>query len=205
MTLINFNQARYLLAAHYPQQWPPDRGAEVAFAGRSNVGKSSAINIITRHKGLAKTSKTPGRTRQIIFFQLANDYRLVDLPGYGYARAPKPLRQHWQTLMTEYLMARRSLRGVIIPMDIRHPLTELDTRMLEYCWQLELAVHVLLTKADKLSTSRARNTWQQIKGQLVVQPHTTVQLFSALKNHGVDCAQEKLTELLQAGSEVTMD
>ena len=180
------------MAAHYPNQWPEDVGAEVAFAGRSNVGKSSAINAITNQNRLAKTSKTPGRTQQIVFFDLDDDKRLVDLPGYGYAKAPESLRQHWQTFLTEYLYNRQCLKAVVIPMDIRRPLTDLDMTMLKCCWSTDLAVHILLTKADKFKHGKASNVLQGVKAKMQSQPKTTIQLFSSLKKQGVDAAREAL-------------
>lgn len=193
---IDFTKARYALATHYPRQWPEDIGAEVAFAGRSNVGKSSAINAITNQKRLARTSKTPGRTQQIIFFDLQDSLRLVDLPGYGYAKAPVNLRQHWRDFISGYLAARQCLRALVIPMDIRRPLTELDITMLEYCWELGLAVHVLLTKADKFKRTKALNILQAVNKDLKYQPQTTVQLFSAQNKQGVEEARGHLTGYL---------
>ena len=193
---IDFAKARYALAAHYPSQWPQDIGAEVAFAGRSNVGKSSAINAITNQNRLAKTSKTPGRTQQIVFFELPDSLRLVDLPGYGYAKAPANLRKHWQEFISEYLSSRQCLCALVIPMDIRRPLTELDIIMLEHCWEIELAVHVLLTKADKFKRAKALNILQAVSQDLKSQPQTTVQLFSAAKKQGVDEARKHLTGYL---------
>lgn len=195
-TTIDFTKARYVLAAHYPNQWPTDIGAEVAFAGRSNVGKSSAINAITNQNRLAKTSKTPGRTRQIVFFELTDSLRLVDLPGYGYAKAPGNLRQHWQKFISDYLSVRQCLRALIMPMDIRRPLTELDIIMLEYCWQIGLAVHVLLTKADKFKRAKALNILHTVSKDLKTQPQTTVQLFSATNKQGVDEARKHLARYL---------
>lgn len=196
MATIDFNKASYLTAAHYPHQWPADVGAEVAFAGRSNVGKSSAINAITRRNGLAKTSKTPGRTQQIVFFEIDETRRLVDLPGYGYAKAPEKLRRHWERFITEYLSTRNSLRALVIPMDIRRPLTELDNTMLECCWQVGLPAHVLLTKADKFKRGRAMNTLQGVKKELAAQPATTLQLFSAQNGQGVAEAREVISGFL---------
>lgn len=193
---IDFSRSRYSLAAHYPDQWPEESGAEVAFAGRSNVGKSSAINAITNQNRLAKTSKTPGRTQQIVFFEVSDNIRLVDLPGYGYAKAPENLRRHWENFVSEYLFHRESLRGLVIPMDIRRPLTELDITMLELCWQIELPAHVLLTKADKFKRGKAMNTFQGVKKELTDQPRTTVQLFSAQSRQGVDEARKTISELL---------
>ncbi len=184
------------MAAHYSHQWPEDIGAEVAFAGRSNVGKSSAINAITNQNRLAKTSKTPGRTQQIVFFEIDPTLRLVDLPGYGYAKAPENLRRHWQEFITEYLVTRQCLRALVIPMDIRRPLTDLDITMLQCCWENDLPVHVLLTKADKFKRGKALNILQAVSKDLISQPQTTVQLFSVPGKQGVDEARKQLTEYL---------
>ena len=196
MPTIDFTKASYALAAHYPNQWPEDTGAEVAFAGRSNVGKSSAINAITNQNRLAKTSKTPGRTQQIVFFDLDEEHRLVDLPGYGYAKAPEALRKHWEQFITEYLSNRQCLRALVIPMDIRRPLTDLDLTMLDVCWQNDLAVHVLLTKADKFKRGKSMNIFQAVSKELKSQPRTSVQLFSAPHRQGVDEARQALNEFL---------
>ncbi len=195
MRSIDFTKAKYSLAAHYPHQWPEDVGAEVAFAGRSNVGKSSAINVITNQNRLAKTSKTPGRTQQIVFFDVEDDIRLVDLPGYGYAKAPESLRQHWQSFVSDYLFNRKCLRALVIPMDIRRPLTKLDFTMLECCWQTGLSAHVLLTKSDKFKRGKAMGILQSVKKQLESAPLTSIQLFSSLKKEGIDPARSRLNEL----------
>ena len=199
--LIDFRQASYVLSAHLPHQLMEDEGAEVAFAGRSNVGKSSAINTITNQGSLAKTSKTPGRTQQINFFAIVDDLRLVDLPGYGYAKAPEHLRAHWGEFVADYLATRKCLRGLVLPMDIRRPLTDLDAVMLELCWETNLPVHILLTKADKLSRGKGGGVLQQVRHQLLDQPYTTVQLFSALKKQGIDDARIKISEFLQSPSQ----
>jgi GTP-binding protein len=196
LTTIDFTRASYSLAAHYPHQWPEDSGAEVAFAGRSNVGKSSAINAITNQHRLAKTSKTPGRTQQIVFFEIEPGFRLVDLPGYGFAKAPEKLRLHWQQFIAEYLVSRQSLRGLVIPMDIRRPLTELDITMLECCWENGLPAHVLLTKADKFKRGKALNILKSVSKHLIDQPLTTVQLFSVPGRQGVEEARNQLSGLL---------
>ncbi len=195
--MIDFTKARYILSAHLPEQLPPNQGTEVAFAGRSNVGKSSAINAITNQGSLAKTSKTPGRTQQINFFELTEDYRLVDLPGYGYAKAPEHLRQHWSEFVSDYIATRESLVGLILPMDIRRPLTDLDVSMLQSCWETNLFVHILLTKADKFGRGKASNILQLVRNQMNDQPGTSVQLFSSLKKQGIEEAREKISELLQ--------
>lgn len=194
--MIDYVQARYIMSAHLPEQLLVDEGAEVAFAGRSNVGKSSAINAITNQNNLAKTSKTPGRTQQINFFELDQTHRLVDLPGYGYAKAPTHLREHWGAFITSYVMNRGCLRGLIVPMDIRRPLTELDLSMLELCWEASLPVHILLTKSDKLGRGKSSSILHQVRRKLSSEPQTTAQLFSALKKLGVEEARNKITELL---------
>ena len=190
MTSINLTRAAYSCAAHYPHQWPPDVGAEVAFVGRSNVGKSSAINAITNQNRLARTSKTPGRTRQIVFFDLDAGYRLVDLPGYGYARVPDSLRRHWQQLTIDYLTQRACLKALVIPMDIRRPLTDLDHTMLECCREIGLPAHILLTKADKYKRGRASDIFAQVRAQVKGAPNITLQLFSAVDKQGVERATE---------------
>jgi GTP-binding protein len=186
---LNFAHARFLTSVPKASLAPPDAGAEVAFAGRSNAGKSSALNVITRQRALARTSKTPGRTRQINFFAVDDRLRLVDLPGYGYAKVPQALQTQWQQQLTEYLENRVSLRGLILLMDCRHPLTEFDRQMLRWCAAAELPVHVLLTKADKLKRGPANAILLSVRPQLAqLHPQATVQLFSALKKSGVDQA-----------------
>src|SRR5574344_3130863 len=147
-------KAQFLISAARVDQCPPDEGLEVAFVGRSNSGKSSALNTLTR-ASLARTSKTPGRTQLLNFFALDEDRRLVDLPGYGYAKVPIPLKLHWQQHLEAYLSSRESLCGVVLMMDIRHPLTEFDRMMLDWALASRLPIHVLLTKADKLTFGAA--------------------------------------------------
>ncbi|MBX2867837.1 MAG: ribosome biogenesis GTP-binding protein YihA/YsxC [Acidiferrobacterales bacterium] len=200
VAVLDFRRARYIVSAHLSSQLPPDDGAEIAFAGRSNVGKSSAINAITNQNGLAKTSKTPGRTQQINFFDLENGFKLVDLPGYGFAKAPEQLRAHWGEFISEFMLTRSSLRGLVLPMDIRRPLTELDQKMLDLCWESALPVHILLTKADKMSRGKGLGILKQVENTLGDTPQTTVQLFSALKRSGVDQAREQISRLLLAES-----
>ena len=197
MTNPNFRQAAYIAAAHTRAQWPPDCGAEVAFAGRSNVGKSSAINAIAGRRRLAHFSKTPGRTRQIVFFTLGENRRLADLPGYGYASAPQHLRRHWQKFIAEYLRERESLKALIIPMDIRRPLTALDQNMLEFARALNLPVHILLTKSDKLSRGAAASALLQVQKKLQGEGEISLQLFSAVKKVGVEQATKRVEEFLQ--------
>lgn len=177
-------------------QAPADRGAEVAFAGRSNAGKSSAINTITRRKSLARTSKTPGRTQQLVFFCLDDDHRLVDLPGYGFAKVPEGIRREWGQLMANYLSQRRSLRGLVLLMDTRHPLTDFDQQMLGWCENTCMPVHILLTKADKLKRGATKNVLLKVQRCLSQQPLCSVQLFSATHNHGVDEVRETIATWL---------
>lgn len=187
------NHAEFAVAAASSRQWPSAPGSEVAFAGRSNVGKSSAINAITRRKGLARTSKTPGRTQQIVFFELGGGARLVDLPGYGYAKVPDKLRMAWAHSIEHYLTERGSLKGLILLMDARHPLTDLDRRMLAWCEPGGLPVHILLTKTDKLGRSRARESVLKVaRFTSGLANGVTVQQFSALKLAGVEEAQKKI-------------
>ena len=157
------NQAQFVCSAHTHHEWPIDSGSEIAVAGRSNVGKSSAINAITGRTGLARTSKTPGRTRQIVFFDLTPDHRLVDLPGYGFARTSHELRQHWQKTINRYFSTRQALRGLILPIDIRRGLMAMDQEMLNWCRHHTLPVHLLLTKRDKLSRSAAQKTMHTVR------------------------------------------
>lgn len=196
-----YEQARFWLSAPTLAHAPADEGREVAFAGRSNAGKSSAINVITRQKALARISKTPGRTQQLNFFRLDSMRRLVDLPGYGFAKVSASMRRQWQKTMEDYLLRRSSLRGVFLVMDIRHPLSEYDRQLIALCGQLQRPVHVALTKADKLKRGAAQTALLQVKralreGGLVV----SVQLFSALKRTGIEEAQRHLDVWL-AGEE----
>lgn len=194
-----FRQTQFMLGAARPGQFPGDVGCEVAIVGRSNAGKSSALNVITGLRSLARVSKTPGRTREINFFAVDDHRRLVDLPGYGYARVSADVKQAWQRLIAAYLRSRRSLRGVVVVMDCRHPLTEYDHQMLEWCAGRGVPAHVLLTKADKLSKGAASSTLHTVRSQLVRQfgNSASAQLFSALKRSGVETAQEKLGEWLE--------
>jgi GTP-binding protein len=179
----------------------PDTGAEVAFAGRSNAGKSSAINALCDQRGLARTSKTPGRTQAINLFEVAPDQRLVDLPGYGYAKVPEAMRRQWGVAIAEYLETRRCLRGLVIIMDARHPLTELDQQMLAWTRPRALAVHVLLTKSDKLKRGAAQKALAQTRRGLdEAAPGATVQLFAAPGRVGVAEAQRRIAAWLDGES-----
>ena len=187
----------FILGAHKSSQWPEDQGVEVAFAGRSNVGKSSAINAIVNRKKLARTSKTPGRTQQINFFRLNEHASLVDLPGYGFAQVPLAMKQHWEREIEYYLVERRCLRGLILLMDIRHPLTELDRQMVSWAGKTDINIHILLTKSDKFKRGKAANTVLQVKRELKNIPGKfSVQSFSSQNFDGVQIARNKLVELL---------
>ncbi len=193
-----YRKAIFLSSAERLVHAPPDEGWEVAFAGRSNAGKSSAINTVTGIGSLARTSKTPGRTQLINFFTLDEARRLVDLPGYGFAKAPEAVKRRWRKSMEEYLGGRQSLRGLIQVMDVRHPLTDFDVMMLEWCAHEGLPVHLLLTKADKLKRGPASATLHRVRreveglGDLV-----SVQLFSSLKKTGVEELQAVLDRWLE--------
>ncbi|MFP3872894.1 MAG: ribosome biogenesis GTP-binding protein YihA/YsxC [Thiohalophilus sp.] len=181
-----YAEIRFQLSVPQPHQAPADSGAEVAFAGRSNAGKSSALNALTGRKALARTSKTPGRTRHLVFFALDDRRRLVDLPGYGFARVPEAVQRQWGETMATYLQQRESLAGLVLLMDIRHPLTDYDWQMLEFCRHAGLPVHILLTKADKLKRGPAQNTLLAVRKQLADYPQASAQLFSATKKQGVE-------------------
>ena len=191
-------QATFLTSAARVEQCPVDEGYEVAFAGRSNAGKSSALNTLTR-ASLARTSKTPGRTQLLNFFSLDEDRRLVDLPGYGYAKVPIPLKLHWQRHLEAYLGSRTSLMGLILMMDIRHPLTPFDCLMLDWAAGSKMPMHILLTKADKLTFGAAKAAL--LKTQKDIQQKwgdtATIQLFSSTKRLGIVEAQHVLANWLQ--------
>jgi len=198
--------AQFVLAAHRVQQLPADEGAEVAFAGRSNAGKSSALNALTGQKGLARTSKTPGRTQQMVAFSLPPvlrgetsqplDTRLIDLPGYGYAKVPEALREHWRHEIDRYLHVRRSLRGVVLIVDIRHPMKEFDRMMMDFCIATLLPCHVLLTKADKLSRNQAAQALAALRKEIGADMPVTMQVFSAQDGTGVEEARAAVMSLL---------
>jgi GTP-binding protein len=195
-----YRRAAFLISAGKPGQFPKGEGVEVAFAGRSNAGKSSAINTLCGNKGLAKTSKTPGRTRLINFFALDEQRRLVDLPGYGYARVPESMKQEWEQLMTAYLQQQQSLRGLVIIMDIRHPMKEFDWQMLDWCHYYNLPAHILLTKADKLKRGAQQSSLLAVRKQLKESgSDASVQTFSALKHTGLDELVAKLNEWFELG------
>ena len=190
-------QAAYVLSAHHAKDWPDDTGSEVAFAGRSNVGKSSALNAITGQNRLARTSKTPGRTQQINFFSLDCHYRLVDLPGYGYAKVPRDLQIHWAKTVQHYFEKRSSLRGLILPIDIRRGTTAMDQQMLALCQSQQLPVHVLLTKCDKLKRGARTDALREVSKNLAAEHGVTVQLFSATNGVGIEEARQQIMALLK--------
>ncbi|PCF96199.1 ribosome biogenesis GTP-binding protein YihA/YsxC [Vreelandella nigrificans] len=199
VTRLNYPTARFIISAPTLALCPDDTGAEVAFAGRSNAGKSSAINALTQQTALARTSKTPGRTQLINFFSVMNDEsrRLVDLPGYGYAKVPESVKLEWQKHLAEYLRNRFSLRGLVLLMDVRHPLTEFDQMMLNYADQRAMPVHILLTKSDKLKKGPASAALQKVRSRLKEwEDLVSVQLFSSLKRDGVDTLSQKLDQWL---------
>ncbi|WP_299200329.1 ribosome biogenesis GTP-binding protein YihA/YsxC [uncultured Amphritea sp.] len=202
---IQYHLTRFNTSASKLSQCPEDTGAEVAFAGRSNAGKSSAINTLTNAK-LARTSKTPGRTQLINFFDTnVEGVRIVDLPGYGYAKVPIAMKEHWQKHLDDYLQNRECLRGVVLMVDIRHPLKEFDQMMIQWCGEAGMPLHVLLTKADKLNRGAAQNALLKMKQDLDVKnnPLLTVQTFSALKTTGVDQLRDHLNRWLLEDDEET--
>jgi len=194
--MSHYPQARFLTSAHNPSQFVADEGVEVAFAGRSNAGKSSAINALVNRRNFAKTSKTPGRTQLINFFGLRDGQRLVDLPGYGYARVAASKQEHWRALMQEYFATRASLAGIFVMVDIRRELTDFDWMMVDWGLQIGSPVHILLTKADKLKRGPAKATLLKVRKELGDQ--ATVQLFSSLKKDGVEEACQALDRMLSA-------
>lgn len=191
-----YPEARFISSAARAAQFVADHGREVAFAGRSNAGKSSAINAILNRRDLVRTSKTPGRTQLVNFFALDDARRLVDLPGYGYARVSKEMREHWRELLDDYFHARESLAGLILVVDSRRGLGDTDWQMLEWARSLDGPIHVLLTKADKLSRKEAADALARGRDELG--PGVTVQLFSATRKLGLDEARRHLDLMLKA-------
>ena len=185
-----FARADYLLAAHTPRQLPPDGGFEVAFAGRSNAGKSSALNALCQQNALARVSKTPGRTQQLVFVALPPHEAkyLVDRPGYGYAKVPKDLQAHWQAFLADYFRSREALKGLVVVMDIRHPLKDYDRQIIGYAIDNKLPVHAVLTKADKLGRGPGLNILQAVRKDLQATygDSVAVQTLSSESKAGVD-------------------
>ncbi|WP_237068083.1 ribosome biogenesis GTP-binding protein YihA/YsxC [Microbulbifer guangxiensis] len=199
---INFRTVQFLTSAPTLAECPEDSGAEVAFAGRSNAGKSSAINALTGNSKLARTSKTPGRTQLINFFSISEQQRLVDLPGYGYAKVARSMKDEWQRHLAFYLEQRQCLRGLVLLMDIRQPLKEFDLHMLTWAVEAGLPVHILLTKADKLKNGPAQNTRFAVEKALREQglaTGVTVQTFSSTKRAGLDKLERVLNQWLAVG------
>ena len=196
--MLEFRNTKFVLSSQRFSQLPPEVAAEVAFAGRSNAGKSSAINSITGHKNLARVSKTPGRTQLINFFALDDRHRLVDLPGYGYAKVTQSVRKEWQNTLAGYLQTRHCLRGLMLVMDLRQALTPLDRQLLSWCRETAIPAHLLLTKADKLGKGSAAEVLFQVrKAVTVLYSAASVQLFSSLKKQGIEEAKAVLTQWLE--------
>ena len=193
---MNFNKTKFLQSASNISESPEDIGSEVAFVGRSNSGKSSAINVIVNQKNLARISKTPGRTQLINFFEVDKQRRLVDLPGYGYAKTSKKQQKEWGFMIGEYLKYRQTLKGVILIIDIRRGLMELDHAFLDFYLPLNKPLHVLLTKSDKLKKQACKKSFDSV--QSIVGSVASVQLFSSLKKSGAEEAKAKILELLES-------
>lgn len=198
MSINPYSKAVFIKSAAKVEQLPADIGYEIAFAGRSNAGKSSALNCLTGIKSLARTSKTPGRTQLINLFSLDEERRLVDLPGYGYAKVALKVKLEWQKNLAQYLEERESLKGLVLLMDVRHPLKDLDQMMVDWALNRGLPVHILLTKSDKLSRSEVKNTLLKVRKQYELAQHLiSVQSFSSLKKDGVDELIVKLNEWVE--------
>ena len=193
---MNFNKTKFLQSASNISESPEDIGSEVAFVGRSNSGKSSAINVIVNQKNLARISKTPGRTQLINFFEVDKQRRLVDLPGYGYAKTSKKQQKEWGFMIGEYLKYRQTLKGVILIIDIRRGLMELDHAFLDFYLPLNKPLHILLTKSDKLKKQARKKSFDSV--QSIVGSVASVQLFSSLKKSGTEEAKGKILELLES-------
>ena len=194
--IILFNKTSFLMSAPSIKQSPTDEGKEVAFAGRSNAGKSSVINTLTDNKKLARTSKTPGRTQLLNFFSLSEDRRLVDLPGYGFAKVPIIVKRNWNRNLAGYLQERQSLVGVVILMDIRHPLQKYDWQIIRWASESKMPIHLLLTKSDKLTRGAINNVLLSVEEELAKEKLSasfTIQAFSSIKKFGLDELKQKLT------------
>ncbi|WP_291969901.1 ribosome biogenesis GTP-binding protein YihA/YsxC [Candidatus Symbiopectobacterium sp.] len=189
----NYNVTHFVTSAPDIRHLPADSGIEVAFAGRSNAGKSSALNTLTNQKSLARTSKTPGRTQLINLFEVTDGVRLVDLPGYGYAEVPEEMKRNWQKALGEYLQKRACLQGLVVLMDIRHPLKDLDQQMIEWAVDVDLPVLILLTKSDKLASGVRKEQLNAVReAVLAFGGDIQVEAFSSLKKEGVDKLRKKL-------------
>ena len=196
--MSQYPEARFIKSANACDQFVADDGTEVAVAGRSNAGKSSAINVIVNRRQFARTSKTPGRTKLVNFFSLRDGQRLVDLPGYGFARVSDAVREHWGELLSEYFQTRQSLKGLLLIVDIRRQLQDYDRQMMAFAGEVDLPIHILLTKADKLKRGQAANALLQVKKEIGEQG--TVQQFSALNRQGETEARDVLERFLVAGA-----
>jgi len=192
--MSQYPEARFITSANAAKQFVPDSGVEVAVAGRSNAGKSSAINIIVNRRQFARTSKTPGRTQLVNFFSLRDGQRLVDLPGYGFARVSDAMREHWGELLAEYFRVRKSLKGLLMIVDIRRGLKDYDRQMMAFAEDVHLPIHILLTKADKLKKGQAATALLQVRNEL--DDRATVQQFSALNRQGEEEARKVLEHFL---------
>ena len=197
----SYRKAKFLLSCPSLKGCPDDNGYEVIFAGRSNAGKSSAINTLTEQKKLAKVSRTPGRTQHLVFFELDEQRRLVDLPGYGYAKVPDTVKQKWNQNMSEYFDNRNCLKGAILVMDCRHPLKPFDEMMLQWCINNDVDTNILLTKSDKLKKGAASSTKLAVKNAVKDIPNINVQLFSSLKKEGVSELCKYLDKIFELNNE----
>ena len=197
----SYRKAKFLLSCPSLKGCPDDNGYEVIFAGRSNAGKSSAINTLTEQKKLAKVSRTPGRTQHLVFFELDEQRRLVDLPGYGYAKVPDAVKQKWNQNMSEYFDNRNCLKGAILVMDCRHPLKPFDEMMLQWCINSDIDTNILLTKSDKLKKGAASSTKLAVKNAVKDIPNINVQLFSSLKKEGVSELCKYLDKIFELNNE----
>ena len=196
---VNFQAVQFLTSAATLAQCPADQGMEVAFCGRSNAGKSSALNALTGHKNLARTSRTPGRTQLLNFFALSQDQRLVDLPGYGYAKVSTSVKRDWHRHLDEYLRHRQCLRGLVLLMDIRHPYKPFDQMMMDWSTQSGVPLHILLTKADKLTRQKQQTSLTAARG--VLPEGMTLQLFSSAKHLGIEQLAAQVSFWLAAGKQ----
>lgn len=191
-------KARFAISVPEPRLLPADGGREIAFAGRSNAGKSSALNLLCAQRGLARTSRTPGRTQHIVVFELDAERRLIDLPGFGYAKVAKSMRAHWEDALPEYLETRASLAGVMLLMDIRHPFKPQDQALIAWCLAAGVPLHVLLSKADKLGRGQASATLHSVNAELKrAGANGHAQLFSALKGDGTQEAWAVIADWLE--------
>ncbi|MFT4821709.1 MAG: GTP-binding protein [Candidatus Azotimanducaceae bacterium] len=199
LSRVDLGNIQFLKSAANLSHCPDDTGLEVAFCGRSNAGKSSAINYLTGQNKLARTSKTPGRTQLINFFTVSDDFRLVDLPGYGYAKVPTAMKRDWHENIDNYLRNRLSLTGLVLLMDIRHPLKAFDHTMINWCAQAQMPLHILLTKCDKLKRGAQQSTLLKVKRELANQQATTIQLFSSTHEVGQKLLLNQLSEWVNQG------